>query len=631
MNKLSIIVLLLLMTFIITQTEPQDVQGEVVVPVLYSATEHDYPPFSVTSDGTADGFSVELLRAVAEEMGYDIQFEIDQWSVIKDKLEHDELDVLPLVGYTEERDQYFDFTVPYIVMKGNIFVRKGDNQIRSQADLFGKDILVLDGDNSEEWALSIGLDDELTATATYTEAFDLLASGSYDAVLANGLVGEKILSENNIESIQPVYLYDDNGVTRFKLNLEGYEQKFSFAVTEGDAALLAELNEGLAIVSQNGTYDELYQKWFPFLIGDSPLTTSDILRVVLPILGPIVVVILAINIGIMKRKIEAKKIELQRVYRHNQVVVEALRKELKTDENSFAYIVGELCKIVDAKGGILFSLDEYGAILLRAHNIEHAKTEKILEELYHVLYQESSMATKMKTKQTVYTTLEQEDDLFSYTLFQPYQNYLLTSVPGQTQTHVVLLFDINTNNPKDDGNQVTILLNSLWNYIEQYDRRLKNEYLSYHDELTGLYNRRFFDEELRRLDNPRNLPITIVLGDVNDLKELNDTRGHMAGDILLQRIGAILQQESRKNDIVARWGGDEFAMISPATSATQATSLIGRLDQQCKQKSDPDIRLSISFGQATKTDPNQAIRDCFKEAEQEMYENKEQGKQRGEQ
>jgi ABC-type amino acid transport substrate-binding protein len=85
-------------------------------------------------------------------MGLTIEFKVDQWDTIKKELEDRKLDVLPLVGYSEERDLYFDFTVPYIVMRGNIFVRKDYTEIKSEEDLFNKEIIVMQGDNAQEYA-----------------------------------------------------------------------------------------------------------------------------------------------------------------------------------------------------------------------------------------------------------------------------------------------------------------------------------------------------------------------------------------------------------------------------------------------------------------------------------------------
>ncbi|GEM_PF-774250 len=278
--------------------------------VYLSATEYDYPPFSVTDGDEADGFSVELLKAVAEEMGIAVTFKIDQWTVLKEELKNGELDILPLVGYTAERDEVYDFTVPYIVMRGNIFVRTDNHSIQSHEDLFGKKILVLDGDNSQEWAWSIGLDSELTATATYLEAFELLAGGQYDAVLAQGLVGEKLIHDNGLDNIAPVYIYEDGGVARRKLNLEGYEQKFCFAVVEDDNELQSILNEGLSIVSANGTYDELYQKWFPFLLESKGVSSADILRYLAYILIPILVLLVAAYFFTTRRTIRIRTKEI---------------------------------------------------------------------------------------------------------------------------------------------------------------------------------------------------------------------------------------------------------------------------------------------------------------------------------
>jgi diguanylate cyclase (GGDEF)-like protein/PAS domain S-box-containing protein len=150
----------------------------------------------------------------------------------------------------------------------------------------------------------------------------------------------------------------------------------------------------------------------------------------------------------------------------------------------------------------------------------------------------------------------------------------------------------------------------------------KVEYLSFHDRLTGLYNRAFFDEELKRLDTERQLPITIVMGDLNGLKVINDAYGHAKGDILLKRIADILKESFRKEDITSRWGGDEFISILPRTSSKGAKNIVKRIKELCNERRTTDIPLSISFGISTKKHKSESMDDVLKKAEDKMYKNK---------
>jgi diguanylate cyclase (GGDEF)-like protein/PAS domain S-box-containing protein len=150
----------------------------------------------------------------------------------------------------------------------------------------------------------------------------------------------------------------------------------------------------------------------------------------------------------------------------------------------------------------------------------------------------------------------------------------------------------------------------------------KVEYLSFHDALTGLYNRAFFDEELKRLDTERQLPITIVMGDLNGLKVINDAYGHARGDVFLKKIADILKESFRREDIISRWGGDEFISILPKTDAENAKNIAKRIKELCKEKSTTNIPLSISLGISTKKQKSEDIDDVLKKAEDRMYKNK---------
>ncbi len=148
------------------------------------------------------------------------------------------------------------------------------------------------------------------------------------------------------------------------------------------------------------------------------------------------------------------------------------------------------------------------------------------------------------------------------------------------------------------------------------------KYLSFHDTLTDLYNRAYFEEELKRLDTERQLPLTIVMGDVNGLKLINDTFGHINGDIFLRKIADILKDSFRKEDIISRWGGDEFITILPRTTSKDASFIIKRIKKLCKERSTDNMPLSISLGLSTKNKSSEKTGDILKQAEDRMYKNK---------
>lgn len=152
---------------------------------------------------------------------------------------------------------------------------------------------------------------------------------------------------------------------------------------------------------------------------------------------------------------------------------------------------------------------------------------------------------------------------------------------------------------------------------KEYEEKIK--YLSFHDKLTGLYNRAYFEEELVKLDSNRNLPLSIVMGDVNNLKMINDTFGHQHGDHLLSRIAEVLKSCFRRSDVISRWGGDEFSAILPYTTRETGIGIINRIKKECQRRSTLTLPLSISFGIATKENSSENINAIVSEAESRMY------------
>lgn len=157
------------------------------------------------------------------------------------------------------------------------------------------------------------------------------------------------------------------------------------------------------------------------------------------------------------------------------------------------------------------------------------------------------------------------------------------------------------------------------------ERKLAEEkihHLTFHDDLTGLYNRAFFEIVLQRLDTEKQLPLSVIMGDLNGLKIVNDSMGHQAGDRLLQTAANCLKEVCRKDDFICRWGGDEFAIILPYTEENEAEKIGLMIKTESAEVLSDGIPISISIGTATKADSGQNIERVIKDAEDRMYRHK---------
>lgn len=147
----------------------------------------------------------------------------------------------------------------------------------------------------------------------------------------------------------------------------------------------------------------------------------------------------------------------------------------------------------------------------------------------------------------------------------------------------------------------------------------ETQYLAYYDELTGLHNRRYMETALSGIDKDSNLPLTIIVGDFNGLKLVNDAFGRLLGDELLKLSAKALKKACREGDIISRWGGDEFLIMMPRTDYREAGEMVKKIKEECRGTKLHSMAIDITFGWDTKHSASDRTHDVIKKAEDIMY------------
>lgn len=189
---------------------------------------------------------------------------------------------------------------------------------------------------------------------------------------------------------------------------------------------------------------------------------------------------------------------------------------------------------------------------------------------------------------------------------------------------VSIYVEISISPIRDHDNAISGFRGIARDITERFNFQQLLEYYSMHDQLTGLYNRNYFVEELRRLNKSRDYPITMISADVNGLKLVNDTMGHEQGDRLLKAAAEVLKDCLRGSDVLARVGGDEFTAVLPNTDEAMADRVIKRMRSNIRNFSEKhqDLYLSLSLGASTAHSHEISFTDLFKQADDAMYKDK---------
>ena len=277
--------------------------------------DHNYPPYEFLDNGQPGGFNVDILRAVAEVMGIDVEIRLGPWNEVREDLEAGRIDALTGMYYSQERDRTVDFSTPHMIVNHAIFVRK-ESPIKSLEDIKGKEIIVQKDDIMHDYAKANHLTPTLITVENQIDAIRLLSLGKHDCALLSKLQGLYLASKLNFTNIKTV-------------GPPLYPREYCFAVVEGNSELAAALNEGLSILKATGRYKEIHDKWFG--VYEKSKAVEMILKYTFLILLPIVL-LLAGAVGwtwLLKRRVSQKTRELQKELAIRKRAEKALRESEK--------------------------------------------------------------------------------------------------------------------------------------------------------------------------------------------------------------------------------------------------------------------------------------------------------------
>ncbi|UMZ74358.1 PAS domain S-box protein [Natranaerofaba carboxydovora] len=158
---------------------------------------------------------------------------------------------------------------------------------------------------------------------------------------------------------------------------------------------------------------------------------------------------------------------------------------------------------------------------------------------------------------------------------------------------------------------------------ERKEREEKLRHMSLHDSLTGLYNRAYMEEEIRRYEKERDLPVSIVMIDINGLRLINENYSYETGDELLIEVGKTLKRVCGEKYVIGRWGSDEFVVLMPGADYNKAEKIISTVEKECKNINiNTKLPVKIAFGIATKIDSEENLKDILRQTEDDLYKNK---------
>ncbi|MBC2723342.1 HD domain-containing phosphohydrolase [Desulfosporosinus sp.] len=620
--------------------------------------DDNYPPYSFrNSQGDLQGITLDQWKYFERMTGIKVNITGMTWNRAYESMIKGEFDVIDTISFREERTELLDYAEPYASIEVPIFFHKNISGITDVNSLRGFKVAAKKGDS----CISVLKENGITDIEEY-ETAEAIIQAAKDNKLVLFVMGKPPAL---------YYLYKMGIHEKFNYtNSSVYTSQFFRAVKKGDTELLETLNDGFAKISKSD-YQVINNQWFGS--KSMPIHELPLFRGI--IITGAVVFLLAMLLFIwnrtLQRMVKQRTSELYKALKSRERIETEIRTLNTELENR---VIERTAQLEDLNS----ELEESNAMLEE----QISKREKVEEEIRH-LNEDLEEKVRIRTSQLdeLNSVLEEQNDLLRESQRVARLGSYVTDLNTREWKCTQELYEvlgIDETYPRTREGWLEIVhpdwrdkLTSYFAGIKKSKQRFDFEYkiirvhdgevrwlhelgkvefdhqdnalrligmiqditdrkraeekiiyLSFHDQLTGLYNRRFFERELKRLDVPKNYPLTLVMGDVNGLKLINDSFGHGTGDELLKTVAEVLCTGCRKDDVIARLGGDEFVILLPKTGIEETEEILKRIATLALQKRVGSIEISISFGYEIKRSEEENILELFKKAEDCMYKKK---------
>jgi len=549
-----------------------------VLPLYRAAILEDFPPmYKVNIRGAHDGYSVEMAKNIGEIAGFNVEFVVaGNWEEAMEMVDTGEADFIPGIGVNDVRAQRFAFSETTETEPVVIFVRRGNTKVSSIEDLHRERTGVVKSSVPHDLLNEQHSEVKQVLFENVDSGLVSLLSGEIEAFI----IGESAV----------LYKVRDMGIED-RVSIVGdplVHLRRAFLVRRDEPSLLVMLNQALREYKSSEEYLANYEKWY----GEEETGWST--RRIIITGGTI--------LGLFAAYTTSRHLKQQRSIK----LSEKRYRSILTFTNTGAW---EYYRDRDYQ----WCSPQYFSLL--GYDPEEVKTEQQgnLKEIWTKWVHEED---RDKALSKYYDFLENPGDGI-------YENVFRMRRKDGSYAWILSRGSIVESKKRDKSPDI---IGAHIDITETKEREQTFEKLSYYDYLTGLHNRRYFDNQLEKLDHKKNYPITVIFGDINGTKVINDSLGNIAGDRLIRKVGEIFKSTAKDDEVVVRMGGDDFAVICIGKPEGEIKKRIQEISKKVEDldfnNSDELVGISIAMGYAVKSDPGISIGNLITRAEEAMYKRK---------